>query len=62
MRFYALRFLPHVAVKDRKHHLTQPGGRARFDTWVEADDARELSPVADQLEVVERETRPAVTA
>lgn len=48
--FYALRYLPHVAVKDRKHEHTL----GRFDTWVEADDARVLTPVADVLEVVER--------
>lgn len=60
-KFYALRFLPHVPVKDRKHHLTQPRGQARFDTWLDADDARELSPAANLLEVVERETRAAVT-
>lgn len=46
--FYALRYVPDVDVKQRKHVHTL----GRFPTWADAEDARTLSPVAALLEVV----------
>lgn len=51
--FYALRYLPHVSILKRKHIFTL----GRFETYDEADAARERTPVAGLLEVVERQTR-----
>ena len=48
MSFYALRYQEHVPVDRRKHADTL----GRFDTWLDADDARLLQPNADLLEVV----------
>lgn len=48
--YYAVRYLSHVQVKDRKHAFTL----GRHATWVDAEDARLATPVAELLEVVER--------
>lgn len=47
---FFVRYLPHVAVVDRKHVHTL----GKHDTWIDAEDARIATPVADLLEVVER--------
>lgn len=49
--FYALRYLPEVMLKDRKHQQTL----GRFETFADADDARVARPASDLLEVVQRE-------
>lgn len=48
--FYALRYLPEVPLKERKHAATV----GRFETWLDAEDARAASAKAHQLEVVTR--------
>jgi hypothetical protein len=45
--FYVLRYTAHVPVDQRKHADTE----GRFDTWLDADDARLLRPNKDLLEV-----------
>lgn len=51
--FHALRYLPTVPLKERKHVPTL----GRWDSWLEAEDARLLLPTAGLLEVVPREDR-----
>lgn len=46
--FYVLRYVPDVEVRQRKHVHTL----GRFPSWVDAEDARLVSPVAVLLEVV----------
>lgn len=49
--FYVLRYLPTVPLNKRFHRFTL----GRFGTYGDADDARDASPVRDQLEVLARE-------
>lgn len=49
--FYALRYLPSVPLRDRKHAATV----GRFETYGEAVDALDLRPAKGLLEIVERE-------
>lgn len=46
--FYVIRYLPEVPL-DRRRHAQTVG---RFETWADADDARELREHASQLEAV----------
>lgn len=46
--FYVLRYTDHVPVDHRKHAHTL----GRFESWVDADDARVRGAVAELLEVV----------
>lgn len=48
--FYALRYLPGVPLNQRKHAPTV----GRWETWLDAEDARLARPTADLLEVVTR--------
>ena len=50
MSFYALRYLPLVPLTKRKHEPTV----GRFETWLDAEVARETRPGKDLLEVVVR--------
>lgn len=48
--FYALRYIPGIPLKDRKHAPTV----GRWNTWVDAEDARLERPHPERLEVVQR--------
>ena len=47
---YVLRYLPEVRFEDRPHGPTE----GRFETWLEAEEARTTRPNPERLEVVER--------
>lgn len=49
-KFYVLRYLPGVALKDRPHASTE----GRYPSWEAADDARLSLWNGSDLEVLER--------
>lgn len=54
MTFYAIRYLPEVPLKERKHAPIV----GRWDDFGDAEDARLALPNASRLEVVTRGAKP----